>query len=501
MAAHSLSSSVQDLIGEGWIGPVHCGGREIIRRIFITVRDRNWLEVQPTKFESVIDQATRTVRLSARHTSELVDFEWQGDLTISEDGRDLSLGFKGQALRDMEVCRLGLIVLHPLDSMIGSRVTASSEQAEQTFTVDEQLAPQPIVDGIPGAMTEPFTELRIEREDWGLLILSFEGDSFELEDQRNWGDATFKTYCTPLRKGFPRAVTKGTSIAHRVAAHFVTLSTKTAPSTPVITSGGGPGHERAFKAEVQQRLPEIGRISSNASPSALDELGTWDHIQVDLTDKDPSALRSVLEASSCQLEIAVEARSLDQGGGMEWVSLIHAHRERIARIIFYGPGTALPSESAIELWHNLLNAGKGRFIPLVAATRGYFVEFNRAVPFVAPITGIAFPLTATVHSDDAQTVMSNVATIGAIAKTGRHLTRTSDIALLPLALYHPPAAASTKLSDTHIVRWLMTTLRRAVAARVTSITLADDVASALEREMGVSCAGELRHLMASEDAP
>ena len=29
------------------------------------------------------------------------------------------------------------------------------------------------------------------------------GDVFEMEDQRNWTDASFKTYCTPLRQPFP----------------------------------------------------------------------------------------------------------------------------------------------------------------------------------------------------------------------------------------------------------------------------------------------------------
>lgn len=489
----SLLRNLQDLIGEGWIGPVHCDGREILQRLFVTVRDRAWQEVRPTQFNSRIDQAARTVRLSARHTSDLVDFEWQGELTVSDDGSQVRFEFKGHALRDMDVCRLGLIVLHPVDSMVGSRVTATSHLIHQTFTIEQQLAPQPIKGGVPVAMTEPFTELIIEREDWGRLVLSLDGDSFELEDQRNWGDASFKTYCTPLRNGFPRSVTKGTMISHGVEARFVSPS----KSASNITMGCGAEQGRAFRSEVQQEFPEIGQVSSNMPPSSLDDLGAWDHIHVDLTGKEPSALRAVLQSSSSQLEIGVDARPLEQGGGIEWVSLVRAHRERIARIILYGPGISLPSEPTIKLWHNLLNVPEGRFIPLFAATRGYFVEFNRSVPFEAPIAGIAFPLTATVHSDDAETIVGNVATVRDMAQTGRHLTSTSEIALLPLALYHPPAAAATKLSEPQVVRWLMATLRHAVAARVTSITLADDLASVLEREMGVCSAGELRHLIAS----
>src|SRR6185295_16382542 len=89
---------------------------------------------------------------------------------------------------------------------------------------------QPIVHGVPGAMTEPFSQLGIERESFGSLHFSFSGDLFELEDQRNWGDASYKTYCTPLRKGFPRKVASGTEIGQSVAVRFTP-----APAFPRIS--------------------------------------------------------------------------------------------------------------------------------------------------------------------------------------------------------------------------------------------------------------------------
>jgi len=39
--------------------------------------------------------------------------------------------------------------------------------------------------------------------------ISFEGDVFETEDQRNWTDASFKTYCPPLRLPYPRPFEAG----------------------------------------------------------------------------------------------------------------------------------------------------------------------------------------------------------------------------------------------------------------------------------------------------
>ena len=50
-------------------------------------------------------------------------------------------------------------------------------------------------------------ELRVHlREDAGLRF-AFEGELFELEDQRNWTDASFKTYPTPVALSDPRPMT------------------------------------------------------------------------------------------------------------------------------------------------------------------------------------------------------------------------------------------------------------------------------------------------------
>src|SRR5258707_15141553 len=44
----------------------------------------------------------------------------------------------------------------------------------------------------------------------------FEGDIFEMEDQRNWTDASYKTYCTPLGLPFPAKVEKGARVKQAV---------------------------------------------------------------------------------------------------------------------------------------------------------------------------------------------------------------------------------------------------------------------------------------------
>ena len=46
--------------------------------------------------------------------------------------------------------------------------------------------------------------------------LNFEGEIFETEDQRNWTDASYKTYCTPQSMPCPAIVRKGEKISQRI---------------------------------------------------------------------------------------------------------------------------------------------------------------------------------------------------------------------------------------------------------------------------------------------
>ena len=46
--------------------------------------------------------------------------------------------------------------------------------------------------------------------------ITFEGDVFETEDQRNWTDTSYKTYSRPLELPFPYSVNAGETIEQRI---------------------------------------------------------------------------------------------------------------------------------------------------------------------------------------------------------------------------------------------------------------------------------------------
>lgn len=484
MTAPVPKSGLRELVRRDGVGPVRCDGKEILRRIFVTVRDWTWREIAPTQWESEVDEGQRTATLTARHVSDSVDFEWKGLLRVSDDLRSLRFEITGQVLRDMEVCRLGLVVLHPVESLVDSQVEAIGPQGGHRLTVSGDVAPQPVVNGIPMAMTEPFSKLVVERSDFGRLELQFEGDLFELEDQRNWGDASFKSYCTPLRLGFPRALKAGTSIVHRLDATFAPTSTaRTREAEARGPARARPNGRISDRQSLCGIFPAIGRewwpCTIHLHQLARQQESAWHHIHFDILGQGAmTAVRTLLESgASTKLQIGIETE--DDKLAQELLPLLSEHRESVARLILYGPCASLAPAAAVEDWRRRLEVGGLRNVAVLAATRGYFVEFNRGAPLDAAVSRIAFPLTATVHSDDVDTIRDNVPVIGDMVDAIRSRARLAELAVVPLALYHPQRPAQGVFPRELVVPWLTATLLNTALARVTSVTLAEDVVDAV----------------------
>lgn len=464
---------MRNLIRDGSLGPIHSAGHEIIRRIFVTVRDRNWQEVTPAQWETKIDSERRTISVYARHQSDLVDFEWRGTFELAADHRSARFAFEGKAQRDMDVCRLGLIVLHPPEAMIGSRITARG-QSEESLTIPQLISPQPIVDGVPGALTEPFSELRIERAGFGALKLSFGGDLFELEDQRNWGDASFKSYCTPLRLGYPRTVREGTRVAHRVEIRFEPAALDTQEQKTSFARRTAAASPVEFPKLGCEWRKELSLTSGNALQAS------YRHYYIDATSAaGVDHLRALLEWSPhARIEVGVDAQD-QRALPSHQLSLVLEHINQIKRVLVYGAGTGLASAWAIESWRRAIQDATSSQVPVLAATRGYYVEYNRSAPLGAATQGIAFPLSATVHTDEVGTIVDNAATVADMASTARQLMRLAEVAVVPLALYYPCTPPQANFPPPLVLPWLTATTIHAALSGITSITLAHDLIEVL----------------------
>ncbi|MEO6282349.1 MAG: hypothetical protein ABIN80_10355 [Dyadobacter sp.] len=188
---------------DGFLRYIRVGDREIVRMIYFAIRDQNWKTLPFTiKKEKIHDGTDHfTVKLTSYIDFQGVKFTWKVQITGLADGT-IHFVIKGEARSQFLKNRIGLCILHPTDSLAGR--PCSIEHSGGYFSHEF----------FPEYVSPHQTFLNVSAMQWlvnGSITarLDFEGEVFETEDQRNWSDASFKTYCTPLTIPFPVEVVKG----------------------------------------------------------------------------------------------------------------------------------------------------------------------------------------------------------------------------------------------------------------------------------------------------
>ena len=185
------------------------GDHEILRGINAPIRNENWETVSPKisnlRLNQSGDSFEMTFDVTCQHAD--VDFRWEGSITGSDKGV-IELTFDGVAESTFKKNRIGFCVLHG---------PSAAGQPWQLETVDGKK-----LDGhFPKHISahQPAKNLKAVAHEVapGLHTrVEFEGDIFEMEDQRNWTDASFKTYSTPLELPWPAEIPKGTTISQKI---------------------------------------------------------------------------------------------------------------------------------------------------------------------------------------------------------------------------------------------------------------------------------------------
>ncbi|MGL4631862.1 MAG: hypothetical protein ACRCVT_11735 [Leadbetterella sp.] len=225
LKAGNIDLSYQD----GFLRQFKIGSTEVLRMINFSLRDANWGNYIPSiKNEKINAQADSfDITFSA-------DYEWEGDLIftwqvviLGTSASEITFEICGKATQTFKTNRAGFCVLHPLENLVGENVHIThADQSVSTSVFPFEIAPY-----------QPFFDVSsLKMNILGNSIqLKFEGDVFETEDQRNWGDASYKTYCTPLSLPFPKTLEKGEEIYQKVTFSLLENSTLLIPK-PVSRS-------------------------------------------------------------------------------------------------------------------------------------------------------------------------------------------------------------------------------------------------------------------------
>jgi D-apionolactonase len=186
------------------------GGVEVLRGIAFLVRDENWGTYVPAISDLEVEQRADGFSVSYRAVCSRPGQEIAFDATI-EGKADGGVEFSAIATPDTDflTARTGFVVLHPLKGIVGNAVEVEHVDGK----VEKSKFPE-LVNPI-----QPFLNIRALTHEIrpGLKArVRFEGDTWEMEDHRNWTDASFKTYVRPLALPWPYTLQAGEPVRQSV---------------------------------------------------------------------------------------------------------------------------------------------------------------------------------------------------------------------------------------------------------------------------------------------
>ena len=182
---------------------VKIGGKEAMRGIAFIVRDKDWGTYNPTIENLKIGQGPNGFEVSydAICKDANQELRYSAKITGAEDGT-LAFSGTGTAVTDFLTNRTGFVVLHPVEGVAGHPVEVTRvDGSSTTSTFPELIDPMCPFQDLRALTHEVFPGVKV--------TCTMEGDAFEMEDHRNWNDASYKTYVRPLAKPWPYTIEAG----------------------------------------------------------------------------------------------------------------------------------------------------------------------------------------------------------------------------------------------------------------------------------------------------
>jgi hypothetical protein len=416
---------------DGGLVSLETSGREALRRIYVAVRDRYWDTIEGELMGLEVDQSETgfTIRFSMRHRQNEIDFEWAGELTGDERG-EIVFSMDGEARSTFLRNRIGFCVLHPIAGCIGQPCTVEHTDGQITSgSFPELISPH-----------QPFQQMRAithEVAPGARLTVRFEGDVFEMEDQRNWTDASYKTYCTPLALPLPVEIRRGEKIRQRIHLSLagslapqpasepvstLTVLTGRINPPPLIGLGLGSHREPLGPREIE-RLKRLN----------LSHL----RVELDLTENAwlEDLSRGMAEANAIGAELEV-ALFLSNNADAELSLLreaLDATPAPIRRWFIFRHEEVVTSKHSIERARKHLT-GATPTAQFGGGTNQYFTELNRNRPETELFDVISYSINPQVHAFDDQTLIENLEGQIETLTTARRILGEVPLAVTPVTL-------------------------------------------------------------------
>jgi len=395
-------------------------GHEAIRAVSYVVRDQYWGTSNPEIENLEIEETAEgfTVTYDAECKDGEQSYRYAAKITGRADGT-LRFEGAGSPVTDFLTNRTGFVVLHPVAGVAGFPAEVAHVNGNAVIAgFPERIDPKQPIMAMRAISHEVCPGLKV--------TCTMEGDTFEMEDQLNWTDASYKTYVRPLGLPHPYTLMRGEGVEQSVTVSF-SGAPQAAQGTSRTTSGPAPVAVRVGGAAG--RVPEFGMsIEPGDTAAALQAGAALDALA-------PSFLSGYLDARSddagaalagyrdlgarlgapLALEIVTpgvdeSAAALDniaaqaKAAGAEIASVAVTHAGDLA---FVMPGTLFPDAADFDAVYAAARAafpeaklGGGNFI--------FFTELNRKPPPFEQLDFICHTTCAIVHAADDRSVTETI---------------------------------------------------------------------------------------------
>lgn len=394
-----------DVVGPG-LRDVRWRGMPVINRLYAAWRTPDWSTVEGR----ILDRRIRR-EVDALVVDVYVDhgdrapFSSQSTFRLTSDG--VSALLVGEVRKDVQVNRVGWCLLHPLE-MCGASLSHSLGGSSTRLIVPTLVAPQPLIGpGLPGPAWGPFDSLEIAGA--GVAIkATFEGDLFETEDQRNWTDASFKTYSTPLSHRRPIRLPAG----HRIRQE-VRLSFGPNDSAPAPTGPSAPNRRTILSVLLDSPVPNADLVRC---ASLVDSARVRFRAENDLDVAAAAALISCAGHAFEAVEIEVLANEQTQ-----WSAVADLVRSAAPEVVLVLPAEAQSGDTNETTSPALIQEARrslvGVDVPIGGGTLHDFCELQRHP--LDHLDVVSHSWSPTVHAADERSIRETTASYSAIAATAR----------------------------------------------------------------------------------
>jgi len=412
------AGSFQVLYQNGFLRYISLQEHEILRMIYFAFRDENWatlpLEIRNQKLEAEADRFMISYDGFNRNAENVEVFKWNAVIHGSKDGT-ITFEISGEALIDIKKNRAGFCILHPVKGSAGQPVQITHPDGKsESGQFPVFVSPD-----------NPFKEIRQMKwqsaGQW--YTLDVEGDIFETEDQRNWTDASFKTFCTPQHLRFPVQLRKGEKVRQKITFKpaFVPAAFAVRERTEIVIS----------KTGRYTKLPRIGIGASTESTqlttNAIDNVRRLqlDHYRIEVT---PSRSQWVSHFSEnyaqafelgLPLHVALHLSDKYDEELEAFTQLSLQNRVRIKNISLFSIGKPVTDQRVINeiapLKKELTQVAFG------AGTDFNFTELNKNRFDASALDFVTYAIHPQEHAFDDLSLVENLEGQSETAKTARHI--------------------------------------------------------------------------------